>query len=79
MTRMLCLSLAGLLPTQTALAGLPEGSIIGWGSQVVGVDLDRGFVAIGPGGSHSLGLKVNGSIVAPSSKTLSPAAQSTKS
>jgi hypothetical protein len=38
MTRMLCLSLAGLLSTQIALAGRPEGSIVGWSSQIVGVD-----------------------------------------
>ncbi|MHC4676206.1 MAG: hypothetical protein ACYTBZ_27255, partial [Planctomycetota bacterium] len=41
-----------------------EGSIVGWGSQVVGVDLDSGFVAVAAGNGHSLGLKADGSIVA---------------
>ena len=40
------------------------GSIIGWGSQVVGGDLLGGFVAVAAGSSHSLGLKQDGSIVA---------------
>jgi len=40
------------------------GSIVGWGSQVVGVDLARGFVAVAAGYAHSLGLKGDGSIVA---------------
>jgi len=41
-----------------------QGSIVGWGSQVVGVDLSSGFVAVAAGASHSLGLKADGSIVA---------------
>jgi hypothetical protein len=32
----------------------PRGSIVGWGSQVVGVDLSHGFVQIAAGGNHSL-------------------------
>ena len=40
------------------------GSIVGWGSQVVGVDLDKGFAAVAAGWSHSLGLKADGSVVA---------------
>ena len=43
---------------------LPQGSIVGWGSQVVGVDLSQGFIAVAAGSSHSLGLKADGSIVA---------------
>jgi alpha-tubulin suppressor-like RCC1 family protein len=40
------------------------GTIIGWGIDVVGVDLSGGFVAVAAGGGHSLGLKTDGSIVA---------------
>ena len=40
------------------------GSIVGWGSHVVGVDLSSGFTAVAAGGLHSLGLKTDGSIVA---------------
>ena len=40
------------------------GSIIGWGSQVVGGDLSGGFAKVAAGGAHSLGLKQDGSIVA---------------
>ena len=60
MTRMLCLTLAGLFPTQAALTGRPEGSIIGGSSQVVGVDLDCGFAAIS--GTHGFGLKTDASM-----------------
>jgi len=42
----------------------PSGSIVGWGGQVVGVDLSRGFVSVAAGLYHSLGLKADGSIVA---------------
>ena len=41
-----------------------QGAIVGWGSQVVGVDLTADFVAVAGGGLHSLGLKAGGSIVA---------------
>jgi len=41
-----------------------DGSIIGWGEQVVGGDLSGGFVKVAAGGVHSLGLKQDGSIVA---------------
>jgi alpha-tubulin suppressor-like RCC1 family protein len=41
-----------------------SGSIVGWGSQVFGVDLSRDFVAVAAGWAHSLGLKADGSIVA---------------
>jgi alpha-tubulin suppressor-like RCC1 family protein len=44
--------------------GAADGSIIGWGSQVIGGDLTKGFIAIAAGGDHSLGLKHDGSIVA---------------
>ncbi len=47
---------------QTA-AGVSSGVILGWGDQVVGVDLSRGFVAVAGGAYHSLGLKADGSIV----------------
>lgn len=40
------------------------GSIIGWGSQVVGVDLSSGFVRLAAGWEYSLGLKEDGSVVA---------------
>ena len=49
----------------TASAGEPpQGSIVGWGSQVVGLDLGGGLVQVAAGGLHSLGLKADGSIVA---------------
>ena len=57
------LVLAVLLAVKPALPA-QEGSIIGWGDQVVGGDLDSGLVAVAAGGSHSLGLKADGSIVA---------------
>jgi hypothetical protein len=44
-------------------SGQESGSIVGWGSQIVGVELSHGFVAIAAGGYHSLGLKSDGSIV----------------
>ncbi len=47
-----------------ALAQTPQGSIVGWGSQVVGVDLSSGFTAVAAGYQYSLGLKTDGSIVA---------------
>ena len=48
----------GIAQTQAA-----QGSIVGWGWQVVGGDLSGGFVAVAAGSGHSLGLKANGSIV----------------
>ncbi len=51
------------LKTQAGDEG-PTGSIVGWGSQVVGVDLSGPFDAVAAGGWHSLGLKSDGSIVA---------------
>ena len=47
-----------------AVPACASGSIIGWGSQVVGVDLSGPFVAVAAGQYHSLGLKADGSIVA---------------
>ena len=41
-----------------------SGSIVGWGDQVVGVDLSAGFTTIAAGGHHSLGLKEDGSVTA---------------
>ncbi|MEK7993664.1 MAG: RCC1 domain-containing protein, partial [Planctomycetota bacterium] len=39
-------------------------SVVGWGDQVVGVDLSNGFVEVAAGARHSLGLKQDGSIAA---------------
>ena len=41
-----------------------DGSIVGWGRQVVGADLSADFVAVAGGYEHSLGLKADGSIAA---------------
>jgi hypothetical protein len=49
-----------LFPAHSAFAG----SILGWGEQVVGVNLSKGFVKVAAGGNHSLGLKQDGSVVA---------------
>ncbi|HDZ44665.1 MAG TPA: hypothetical protein ENH80_12085, partial [Phycisphaerae bacterium] len=54
--------LAGLLAPASAWAQNGNGSIVGWGSQVVGADLSADFVAVAAGASHSLGLKGDGSI-----------------
>ena len=58
----------GLLTVVVLTAGpssaQADGSIVGWGDQVVGVNLDAGFVAVAAGYGHSLGLKADGSIVA---------------
>lgn len=45
MTRMPCLSLAGLAPPSTANGGWLEGFIISWGSQVASVDWDNRYIA----------------------------------
>ena len=47
-----------------ALAEGPAGSVVGWGSQVVGVDLTGPFTQVAAGGEHSLGLKSDGTVVA---------------
>ncbi len=41
-----------------------SGKVIGWGGQVVGVDLSGGFTSVESGWYHSFGLKADGSIVA---------------
>jgi len=41
---------------------IKSGKIIGWGGQVVGVDLSSGFTSVAAGWYHSLGLKQDGSI-----------------
>ncbi|MBN1460343.1 MAG: hypothetical protein JXA57_12465 [Armatimonadetes bacterium] len=41
-----------------------SGKIVGWGSQVVGVNLESGFEKVAAGVRHSVGLKADGSIVA---------------
>ncbi len=51
------------------LAALPQGSIVDWGSEVVGVEPSQGFVAVAAGWYYSLGLKPDGSIVACGSST----------
>ena len=61
LTALLIFALLAAFCAQTTFA---DGSIIGWGSQVVGVDLSSGFVKVADGGYHSLGLKQDGSIVA---------------
>jgi len=50
----------GSLPAQAA----QTGSIVGWGSQVVGVDTSAGFTTIAAGDFHNLGLKEDGSVAA---------------
>jgi len=55
---------AGLVTAGTAWGQYGHGSIVGWGKQVIGVDLSSGFVAVAGGRIHSLGLKADGSIVA---------------
>ena len=54
---------ATLMPVGVTVADPPQGAVVGWGSQVVGVDLSQGFVAVAAGLAHSLGLKGDGSIV----------------
>jgi alpha-tubulin suppressor-like RCC1 family protein len=49
---------------ENALLSGVSGSIVGWGKQVAGGDLTKGFVAVETGVRHSLGLKKDGSIVA---------------
>lgn len=56
---------AALAYTSSDMGNAQEsGRIVGWGSQVVGVDLDGGFVAVSAGTYHSIGLKADGSIIA---------------
>lgn len=54
----------GVLGAGTGWAQDGNGSIVGWGAHVVGVDLSAGFGGVAAGGYHSLGLKLDGSIVA---------------
>ncbi len=42
---------------QTFAGSVPGASIVGWGSQAVGVDLDSGFTAVATGAYRSLGVK----------------------
>jgi hypothetical protein len=55
---------ACIFTPQSPTAAQQTGSILGWGRQVVGVDLHGGFVAVAAGETHRLGLKEDGSIVA---------------
>jgi hypothetical protein len=47
----------------TARAQYGHGSVVGWGSVVVGGNLSADCVAVAGGGDHSLRLKADGSIV----------------
>ena len=60
---MIAVFLSVVLSTSTVFSE-QSGKIIGWGEQVVGVDLDSGFVAVGGGRSFNLGLEADGSVVA---------------
>src|SRR5262245_47877556 len=53
-----------LCPAGIAAADAPQGAVVGWGGQVVGVDMSGPYLAVAAGGGHSLGLKADGSIVA---------------
>jgi hypothetical protein len=57
-------AIVGLLAAGPAWGQGGNGSIVGWGSPVVGVDLSTDFVAVAGGREHSLGQKADGSIVA---------------
>jgi len=48
----------------SAASNLYAATVKGWGEQVVGGDPSGGFVKVSAGGSHSLALKQDGSIVA---------------
>ena len=56
------LTVALLAPAVWAEDG--HGVIVGWGDQVIGVDLSHGVVAVAAGAEHCLGLKADDSIVA---------------
>ena len=53
-----------LLTLSFAPPTFADGSIIGWGEQVVGGDISGGFVKVAAGRAHSLALKQDGSLVA---------------
>ena len=50
LTSIAVLTIAALLAGWPAVADAADGSIVGWGSQVVGVDLSADFVAVAAGG-----------------------------
>ena len=52
-----------LISAQRVKAQEPQGSVLGWGTRVIGVDLFGGYTAVAAGEVFSLGLKANGSIV----------------
>ena len=58
----ICLS-AEVTPVGIVVADPPQGKLVGWGTQVFGVDLSHGFIAVSAGVNHSLGLRSDGSIV----------------
>ena len=55
--------LAAVAGSAAPAAGATQGAIVGWGEQVVGVELSDGLAALAAGEYHSLGLKADGSIV----------------
>ncbi|MCK4342787.1 MAG: hypothetical protein KAY37_13800, partial [Phycisphaerae bacterium] len=57
-------AIVGLLAAGPAWGEYGDGSIVGWGEQVVGGDLSADCVDVAGSGNHSLGLKADGSIVA---------------
>ena len=64
MNRKLITTITAIIIFVLAMPAWGSGSIIGWGEQVVGVDLSGPFVQVAGGNWHSLGLKSDGSIVA---------------
>jgi hypothetical protein len=52
------------LGTGAAWAQDGHGCILGWGHQVIAGDLSAGFQALAAGRFHSLGIKVDGAVVA---------------
>ena len=58
------LAAAAILCADRAAPAEETGSIVGWGSQVVGVDLSGDFISVKGGRDHGPGLKADGSVVA---------------
>ena len=53
-----------VVATPATSAQSETGAVLGWGNQIVGVNLESGFTAVASGVFHSLGLKTDGEIVA---------------
>jgi len=49
---------------QSAGAAEQTGRVIGWGKEVVGADLDGGFIAVSTGSYHSQGINQDRSVAA---------------